>query len=145
MASRSTILGEILSAAGCRSQPELTVWLERELEQARRWERNADPIRVGRLTLDQYSTAARTPGRAVKLRPAEARALALLMRHHGYPVQRGALLGDIAVNANVSGKLVDVTVSHLRRKLREIGFDNAIITIQGIGYMLWVSVAQGGS
>lgn len=142
MSTRSYIVAEILAAVRTRPLGEFLVWLEAELEQARRSEREAEPITVGGVTLDVQLQVARMRGRAVRLTRAEARALACLMREHEQPVREEVLFREIAVHAGTNRKVVDVTMSHLRRKLREIGLERTISAVRSVGYLLRLRPAE---
>jgi len=63
----------------------------------------------------------------------EAQVFGLLLRHGVCPRERifAAIWG---YDSEVDGKIVDVTVCHLRRKLRHLGI--AIRTEYGVGYFL---------
>jgi|HubBroStandDraft_6_1064221.scaffolds.fasta_scaffold1252474_2 two-component system cell cycle response regulator CtrA len=63
----------------------------------------------------------------------EAQVFGLLMRHSVCPRERifAAIWG---YDSEVDGKIVDVTVCHLRRKLRPLGLE--IRTEYGVGYFL---------
>jgi two-component system cell cycle response regulator CtrA len=63
----------------------------------------------------------------------EAQVFGLLMRHSVCPRERifAAIWG---YDSEVDGKIVDVTICHLRRKLRPLGIE--IRTEHGVGYFL---------
>ncbi|MET8630503.1 response regulator transcription factor [Kitasatospora sp. NPDC004669] len=76
-----------------------------------------------------------TSGEAVALTPTEFRLLACLMSAPGAVVRRRTLLrAGWPEGAQVSDNTLDQYLARLRRKLREAGSAQGILTVRGVGY-----------
>ena len=103
----------------------------------------AESLRVGDLEIDVGARQARLDGRALELTGLELDLLLALCRRAGRVVPRDALL-ELAgrSDTSVSGRTVDVHISHLRGKLGDDSKNpKRIRTVRGVGYML---VKQSG-
>jgi DNA-binding response OmpR family regulator len=121
---------------------ELTARVAAILRRAQPVEQFVPPILsfdAGRLVLD---TATRrwvlASGESGRLTPGECALLAALARHPGSVVSRDALLEDVARRPDeVYGRVVDVHVANLRRKLGDDAGEPWLIeTVSGAGYRL---------
>jgi DNA-binding response OmpR family regulator len=121
---------------------ELTARVAAILRRSQPAEASATPILsfdAGRLVLD---TATRrwvlASGESGRLTPGECGLLAALARRPGSVVSRDALLEDVARRPDeVFGRVVDVHVANLRRKLGDdAGAPWLIETVSGAGYRL---------
>ena len=72
---------------------------------------------------------------SVTLTPREADIFELLLSHKGSPVSREALKG-VFPDSEKDSNAADVYVSYLRRKLKCVFGDGALISIRGVGYIL---------
>lgn len=77
-------------------------------------------------------------GQRINLRPAPLSLLVILASHVGEPVKKELLYdrvwsGSYDINAD---EVLKHHISQLRKKLRELGADDLIKTVWGIGYML---------
>ena len=89
------------------------------------------------LRLDPAMHAAVASDAQVALTPTEYRLLALLAARPGQVVRRHELVAaGWPDGAIVHDNTLDAYVARLRRKLRELGRDDAIATARGIGYRL---------
>jgi DNA-binding response OmpR family regulator len=95
-------------------------------------------VRVGELEIESATRQARLCGKPLELTGLELDLLLALARRAGRVVPRDALLalagrGD----THVTGRVVDVHVSHLRAKLGDDSKSpRRIRTVRGVGYML---------
>ncbi len=97
-------------------------------------------LRVGDLTLDPARRRAARGGVAITLTPKEYAILEVLMRSSGELVSRTRLTERVWDEASeVLDNLVDVHVSHLRKKLEHGGGPPLIQTVRGLGYRLGLS------
>jgi DNA-binding response OmpR family regulator len=104
----------------------------------RRSELTRPPVlRVGELALDPATQRVTYEGRAIELTPKEYAILHILMRHAGDVVTR-ARIGDAAWEADPEDlrNLLDVHVSHLRRKISVGAHAPVIETIRGRGFRI---------
>lgn len=77
-------------------------------------------------------------GRSVELSRNEGQLLEALLRVDGRVVRREALLAALWDDAEfVDDNTLTVNVNRLRRKLAELGLEDAVRTVRGEGYMLW--------
>ena len=98
--------------------------------------RTERPERVG-LRLDPARHAASAGERTVPLTPTEFRLLGRLLTDSGEVVRRRDLLrAGWPEGAIVHENTLDAYISRLRRKLRELGAPNGIVTAHGVGYRL---------
>ena len=94
-------------------------------------------LKVGDLTLDPARRRAARGGVPITLTPKEYAILEVLMRSSGELVSRTRLTERVWDEASeVLDNLVDVHVSHLRRKLERGGGPPLIQTVRGLGYRL---------
>jgi DNA-binding response OmpR family regulator len=97
-------------------------------------------LRVGDLTLDPARRRAARGGVPITLTPKEYAILEVLMRSSGELVSRTRLTERVWDEASeVLDNLVDVHVSHLRKKLEHGGAPPLIQTVRGLGYRLGLS------
>jgi two-component system response regulator MprA len=95
------------------------------------------PAQVGTLRLDPVSRALREGAQEVPLTPTEFRLLSALAAQPGAVVRRRDLVRAAwPEGAIVYDNTLDQYVARLRRKLREIAADAAILTVRGVGYRL---------
>src|SRR5215831_8424415 len=94
-------------------------------------------LRVADLTLDPTSRRVARGGVPVVLTPREFAMLEVLMRHAGEIISRTRLVERVWDEASeVLDNLVDVHVSHLRKKIDRGGLPLLIRTVRGFGYRL---------
>ncbi len=75
--------------------------------------------------------------REIELTRNECRILALLIRNHGNLVTRARIMKDLWEDESfIDENTLTVNVNRLRKKLEEIGLDEAVKTIKGEGYRL---------
>src|SRR5467141_1841127 len=97
-------------------------------------------LRVSDLTLDPARRRAARGGVAITLTPKEYAILEVLIRSSGELVSRTRLTERVWDEASeVLDNLVDVHVSHLRKKLEHGGAPPLIQTVRGLGYRLGLS------
>ncbi len=94
-------------------------------------------LQVGDLTLDASSHRVARGGQSILLTPKEFAILEVLMRHAGELVSRGQL-GERVWDDEPDGltNVVDVHVSHLRRKIDRDRAPALLHTVRGYGYRL---------
>jgi DNA-binding response OmpR family regulator len=94
-------------------------------------------LRVADLTLDPLSRRVTRGGVPISLTPKEYAILEVLMRHPGEAVSRASLADRVweAEPATLSN-LLDVHVSHLRRKIDVDHLPPLLHTVRGGGYMV---------
>lgn len=100
------------------------------------------PVRPGSLSCGNLSLAPRdhlvtVAGAAVEVPPREFDVLEYLVRNAGQTVSRAQILERVwgdpdARRANVA----EATISRLRRRLGEAGWDGSIVAVTGVGYRL---------
>jgi two-component system OmpR family response regulator len=96
-------------------------------------------LRLGALLIDRARGIARFDGRDLALTVAQFDTLALLAAVPATPVSRATLAGEVPGPAPAAGRRVDVTVSRLRRKLRDGGATAIRIeALYGRGYALTI-------
>jgi two-component system response regulator MprA len=92
---------------------------------------------LGGLVLDPAGHAASGPAGSVQLTPTEFRLLAALAGRPGTVLRRRELVGAAWPDgAVVYDNTLDQYIVRMRRKLREIAPDTAIVTVRGVGYRL---------
>jgi DNA-binding response OmpR family regulator len=114
----------------------------------RRGERpvQSSAVVVGSLVLDPNARVARVAERPLDLGATEFRFLELLARNYGMTFSRTQILEKIwDYDFQGSSNIVDVYVSHLRRKLRAAGSNASIVTVWGVGYKLIEKMLGTGS
>lgn len=99
----------------------------------------ADVIWAGELWLRRSDNRASYRDREVELTPKEARLLSCLMERHGQIVAREELLEALWDDVEfVDDNTLTVNVARLRRRLADLGLEEAIETKRGQGYRLFV-------
>jgi len=93
-------------------------------------------LTVGDLSLDPVSQVVIRAGTRVNLTPKEYAVLELLMRHQGEVLTRSTLGESLWRGDDDVNNLVDVHVSHLRKKIDRPPLDPLIHTVWGRGYRL---------
>jgi two-component system, OmpR family, response regulator RegX3 len=93
-----------------------------------------EPLRVGRLAVDERARRVTLDDQALELTPKEFELLAALARDPGAAVSRRRLLEEVwETSWYGSAKTIDVHVASLRRKL---GDPSWIETVRGVGFRL---------
>jgi len=106
-----------------------------------------DPVLyVAGLELNKGSGVASYGGRSVELTPREFRLLECLARRPGQIVSREELLEALWDDVEfVEDNTLSVNVARVRRRLTELGLENAIETKRGQGYRLnWPALSEKG-
>ena len=94
-------------------------------------------LHVDGLALDPATHAATGPGGSVQLTPTEFRLLAALAGRPAAVLRRRELVGAAWPDgAVVHDNTLDQYVVRMRRKLRMVAPDAAIVTVRGVGYRL---------
>ena len=102
----------------------------------RRGQYDAEPIGEG-LAMNPAAHAVSVAGETVTLTPTEYRLLAKLAARRGEVVRRRELTSAAWPDgAIVHDNTLDAYVARIRRKLRELGHEDAIVTVHGVGYRL---------
>jgi two-component system OmpR family response regulator len=92
-------------------------------------------LRSDELALDLIRRSATVRGERLDLTPTEFSLLAALLREHGAPLSRRALLREVwGYEFDPGTNVVDVHVNRLRRKLEDRGLEDVIRTVRGSGY-----------
>lgn len=92
---------------------------------------------LGALGYDARRLQASYAGRSVELSRTEGQLLEALLRAGGRVVRRDTLLAALWDDADfVDDNTLTVNVNRLRRKLAEIGLEDAVRTVRGEGYRL---------
>jgi DNA-binding response OmpR family regulator len=95
------------------------------------------PVTVGDLVLDPARHEVRCGESRLPLTPKEYGLLQLFLRHPGRVFPRSVLLEQVwGYDYTGDERTVDVHVSWLRRKLREVGSGVRIEAVRGVGYRL---------
>jgi two-component system OmpR family response regulator len=90
-----------------------------------------------RLTMNPAAHAVSVEGNTVTLTPTEYRLLAKLAAQRGEVVRRRELTAAAWPDgAIVHDNTLDAYVARIRRKLRELNRDGALVTVHGVGYRL---------
>ena len=90
----------------------------------------------GGVIVDLASRNVQAGGRTVELQPREYDLLIYLMRHPGKVLTREALLAGVWGHDFVGRRTVDVHVRRVRAALEEVGAEDPIRTVHGVGYAL---------
>lgn len=99
--------------------------------------RSQPVLELGGLRFDTASREAQFGPRDLELSRREADFLELLLRRAGSVVSREAIENALySFNEPVTPNAVEAVVSRLRRKLEEVGAQERLHTIRGVGYML---------
>jgi two-component system response regulator MprA len=102
----------------------------------RRGSNDAEPTGE-RLTMNPAAHAVSVDGNTVTLTPTEYRLLAKLAAQRGEVVRRRELTAAAWPDgAIVHDNTLDAYVARIRRKLRELDRDGALVTVHGVGYRL---------
>ena len=97
-------------------------------------------LRVADLTLDPLSHRVTRGGVRIGLTPKEYAILEVLMRHAGRVVSRASLAERVwEVEPEILTNLLDVHVSHLRRKIDAARTLQLLHTVRGGGYLVGLS------
>lgn len=92
-------------------------------------------LRVGALELDMLTHKAWHRGTELELQPTESRILEYLMRHPGQVLTRAMIFEGVwGARIAASNNLIDVHISHLRKKVAALEDCPLIRTIRGSGY-----------
>lgn len=93
---------------------------------------------AGALTLDPEAHEVRLAGRTIRLTAREFAVLRLLVLRRGAVVRKQTMLSHLYAqdSEEPDGKIIDVFVCKLRRKLAEAGGRDVISTVWGVGYRL---------
>ena len=97
-------------------------------------------LTIGEITLDRLSRQVRCGGKPVDLSRREFELLEYFMSRPGKLLRRSQILADVWKKAQEpNNNVVDVCVSHLRKKLQAAGSPaDAIQTVRGQGYILQI-------
>lgn len=102
----------------------------------RRWKQEAPTsIEIGDIVIDEGARLVTRGGHVVPLRNLEYRLLSTFARHPGQVLSKTQLLDAVWGFVFSDVNLVEVHISHLRRKLEEHG-PRVIHTVRGVGYVL---------
>ncbi len=95
-------------------------------------------LTVGALTLNADAHEVRLGGQTVRLTAREFAVLRLLVLRRGAVVRKQTMLSHLYAqdSEEPDGKIIDVFVCKLRRKLAEAGGRDVISTVWGVGYRL---------
>ena len=98
----------------------------------------ADLLRLGAVEVDPVERIVRQGARVATLTPKAVELLQALARRRGRVVSRHDLLRDVwGYDASVTTRTVDAHVAEIRRKLQQVGGDEALIdTVWKSGYRL---------
>ncbi|MBA2637983.1 MAG: response regulator transcription factor [Solirubrobacterales bacterium] len=95
------------------------------------------PLVVADLVVDVGGRSARRGDRPLELTRREFDLLGQLARNHGLVLSRDQLLQDVwGYDFPTDGNVVDVFVSHLRKKLEAGGESRLVHTVRGVGFVL---------
>ncbi|MCI0456633.1 MAG: response regulator transcription factor [Gemmataceae bacterium] len=128
-----------LGADACLARPfEFAELLARLRALARRhWPGREPLLRCHDLEIDTQARAVRRAGQRIALRPREYALLELLARHRGHVVLRQTIHQHFYEGCRrVLSNIVEVFISHLRRKIDKGFALPLILTERGQGYML---------
>jgi DNA-binding response OmpR family regulator len=94
-------------------------------------------LAAGDLAIDELRHVAVVGDRSVDLSAREFALLGFFIRHAGQVVTRQQILDQVwGAEPDVYSNVVDLYVSYLRRKLRELGRASRLETVRGVGYRL---------
>jgi DNA-binding response OmpR family regulator len=100
---------------------------------------------VGDLAVDSLARAATVGTKPLDVGATEFRLLELLARNRGMTLSRTQILERIwEYEFGGSSNIVDVYVSQLRRKLRNLRSSASIVTVWGVGYKLVEETTRAG-
>ncbi len=93
----------------------------------------------GDITVDTAQLVLNGPKGQCTLSKKEAELLAVLMANGGQTVARPTLLGKVwGPDAEVEEAILDSYIHFVRRRLRTVGAEVAVLTVRGLGYRLEV-------
>ncbi|MDX2003830.1 MAG: response regulator transcription factor [Meiothermus sp.] len=95
-------------------------------------------LRVGSIEIDLRRMVAHVGGKRLELTPTEFRLLQALAREPGRVYNRQELMDEALPDSDALERVVDVHLKNLRKKLEENGAKEALETVRGMGYRLWV-------
>lgn len=95
-------------------------------------------LRVGSIEIDLRRMVAHGGGKRLELTPTEFRLLQALAREPGRVYSRQELMDEALPDSDALERVVDVHLKNLRKKLEETGAKEALETVRGMGYRLWV-------
>ena len=105
---------------------------------ARRSRRQFTTAQPGGLQLDRQLLQVSLAGKTVELTAMETDALDLLMQYRGEIVSRDELLNRLkGIDAEVFSRSIDILISRLRVKLKQLSEQKFIFTARGKGYRYW--------
>jgi two-component system response regulator MprA len=97
----------------------------------------SETIAFADLELDLLTRDARRGEREIELSATEFELLEFFLRHPRQVLARGLIYERVwGYDASLSSNSLDMTVSHLRRKLEADGEPRLIQTVRGVGFML---------
>lgn len=103
----------------------------------RRTGKRSETVSFADLELDVLTRDARRGSREIQLSRMEFDLLEFFLRHPRQVLARGTLYERVwGYDASLSSNSLDMTVSHLRRKLEADGQPRLIQTVRGVGFML---------
>lgn len=105
---------------------------------ARRSQHRLTTNQNGGLQLDSQSMQVTWQDRTVDLTAMEADALQMLMQRRGEVVSRDELLNRLkGIDTEVFSRAIDILISRLRLKLKQLSDRQFIYTVRGKGYRYW--------
>jgi two-component system response regulator MprA len=97
----------------------------------------SETVSFGNLELDVLTRDAKRGSRDLQLSRMEFDVLELFLRHPRQVLSRATIYERVwGYDASLSSNSLDMTVSHLRRKLEADGEPRLIQTVRGVGFML---------
>jgi len=103
----------------------------------RRFEQRTPELAIGLLTINPAAGTAKIDGHALALTPREFGVLELMLRARGRLLSRALIFQSLwPLNTDASDKVVEVTISQLRRKLQAHGMGELIVNRRGLGYLI---------
>jgi len=103
----------------------------------RRFEQRTPALKAGLLTVNPAAGTAKIGDQAIALTPREFGVLELMLRARGRLLSRALIFQSLwPLNTDASDKVVEVTLSGLRRKLQAHGISELIINRRGLGYLI---------
>jgi len=103
----------------------------------RRFEQRTPELAIGSLTINPAAGTAKIDGHALALTPREFGVLELMLRARGRLLSRALIFQSLwPLNTDASDKVVEVTISQLRRKLQAHGMGELIVNRRGLGYLI---------
>lgn len=95
------------------------------------------PLRVGDLSVDPITRIVTRGARRIDLTPKEFALLEYLMRHAGQAVTRAMIAESVwGFTWDRLTNVIDVFVTHLRKKLEDPGEVRLIHAVRGVGYVI---------